>query len=83
MLAVGGEGHALDKVGVVPGEGGVEFERGAMVEDEGFIVRRGRSAVRPLLADRDGVDAGGVAGDLADGVASIVAYAVSKARGLC
>lgn len=40
--AIGGEGDAVDEAIVVAAEGGVEFERGAVVEDEGGVVAAGR-----------------------------------------
>ena len=39
--AVGGEGDAIDEAVVVAAEGGVELERGAMVEDERGVVAPG------------------------------------------
>jgi len=39
--AVGGEGDAVDEAVMVATEGGVEFKRGAMVEDEGGVVAAG------------------------------------------
>ncbi|KAJ5355375.1 uncharacterized protein N7496_012587 [Penicillium cataractarum] len=71
--------HAVDIVGVLVTNAGVELEGCAVVEDQLLIVTRGRSAERPLLPDRDRVDLLRVAVNFTDGVSTVPGNAVSVA----
>ena len=57
----------------------IELERSAMVESQARIIRCGRSPQRALLPNRDAVDLGGLAADLANGIAAVGRDAVAEA----
>ena len=51
MVAIGGECHPLDEVGVVLTELGVEFEWWAVVKDNSSVIRCSSCSVGPYRAN--------------------------------